>query len=107
MKSHIQGLFILLGVGIALMVLANIAAPVVGNAFGEDGAIVAESAAEDVVDLAAAEQEIVVPLTGEEVADLIVFLAGDKAAFITGTEIVIDGGRLAAIYPESLRRTLF
>lgn len=43
----------------------------------------------------------------EEVADLIVFLASDKAAFITGTEIVIDGGRLAAIYPESLRRTLF
>lgn len=68
MKSHIQGLFILLGVGIALMVLANVAAPVVGNAFGEDGAIVAESAAEDVVDLAAGEEEIVVPLTGEEVA---------------------------------------
>lgn len=68
MKSHIQGLFILLGVGIALMVLANVAAPVVSDAFGEDGAIVAESAAEDVVDLAAAETEIVVPLTGEEVA---------------------------------------
>lgn len=41
-----------------------------------------------------------------EVADLIVFLCSDKAAFMTGTEIVIDGGRLAAIYPESLRRTL-
>ena len=45
MKSHIQGLFILLGVAIALLALANIAAPVLGDAFGEDGAIVAESAA--------------------------------------------------------------
>ena len=68
MKSHIQGLFILLGVGIALLALANVAAPVVGNAFGEDGAIVAESASEDVVDLAAGDEEIVVPLNGEEVA---------------------------------------
>lgn len=42
----------------------------------------------------------------EEVADLVAFLCGDKAAFITGADVVIDGGRLAAIYPESLRRTL-
>ncbi|MEM8705446.1 MAG: peptidoglycan-binding domain-containing protein [Actinomycetota bacterium] len=68
MKSHIQGLFILLGVGIALLALANIAAPVVSDAFGEDGAIVAESTPEDVVDLAAGEEVIVVPLNGEEVA---------------------------------------
>ena len=50
MKSHIQGLFILLGVAIALLALANIAAPVLGDAFGEDGAIVAESAADDGAD---------------------------------------------------------
>ncbi len=67
MKSHIQGLFILLGVAIALLALANIAAPVLGDAFGEDGAIVAESAADDGADLAA-EEAIVGPLDGEEVA---------------------------------------
>ena len=66
MKSHIQGLFILLGVAIALLALANIAAPVLGDAFGEDGAIVAESAADDGAD--PAEEAIVVPLDGEEVA---------------------------------------
>ncbi len=49
MKSHIQGLFILLGVGITLLALANIAAPDHGAALGEEEAIVA-------------------PLDGEEVA---------------------------------------
>lgn len=96
MKSHIQGLFILLGVGIALMLLANIAAPVVGNAFGEDGAIVAESAAEDVVDLAAGETEVVVPLTGEEVALLQANLTdlGFDPGPIDG---ILGGGTRAAI----------
>ena len=68
MKSHIQGLFILLGiVAIAQLAMANIAAPVLSDAFGEDGAIVAESSADDGADLAA-EEAIVVPLDGEEVA---------------------------------------
>lgn len=40
----------------------------------------------------------------EEVAKLILFLCGDDAAYITGTEVVIDGGRLAAIYPKSLTK---
>jgi NAD(P)-dependent dehydrogenase (short-subunit alcohol dehydrogenase family) len=40
----------------------------------------------------------------EEVAKLIFYLCGDDAAYITGTEIVIDGGRLAAIYPKSLTK---
>ena len=69
MRSHIQGLFVLLGVAIAVLVLARIAAPVLGDAFGEDGAIVAESAdVDDVVDLASAETEVDLPLTGDEVA---------------------------------------
>ena len=69
MRLHIQGLFVLLGVAIAVMVLARIAAPVLSDAFGEDGAIVAESSdVDDIVDLAALETEIVVPLTGAEVA---------------------------------------
>ena len=38
----------------------------------------------------------------EEVAELIVFLCGPHAGYVTGTEIVIDGGRLAAVYPKSL-----
>ncbi len=71
MRFHIQGLFVLLGVGIALLVMARIAAPVLDDAFGEDGAIVAESSdAEDIVDLAAAETEADLPLTGDEVAVL-------------------------------------
>lgn len=70
MRFHIQGLFVLLGVGIALLVMARIAAPVLDDAFGEDGAIVAESSdAEDIVDLAA-ETEVDLPLTGDEVAVL-------------------------------------
>lgn len=71
MRLHIQGIFVLLGVGIAVLVLARIAAPVLSDAFGEDGAIVAESSdVDDVVDLAALDTEIVVPLTGDEVAAL-------------------------------------
>lgn len=71
MRFHIQGLFVLLGVGIALLVMARIAAPVLDDAFGEDGAIVAESSdAEDIVDLAATETEVDLPLTGDEVAVL-------------------------------------
>jgi NAD(P)-dependent dehydrogenase (short-subunit alcohol dehydrogenase family) len=31
----------------------------------------------------------------EEIAQTIVFVASDKASFITGTSIAIDGGRLA------------
>ena len=31
----------------------------------------------------------------EEVADVIAFLASDDARFITGTEIVVDGGMTA------------
>lgn len=71
MRSHIQGIFVLLGVGIAVLVLARIAAPVLSDAFGEDGAIVAESAdVDDVVDLAALETDLDVALSGDEVAQL-------------------------------------
>jgi len=35
--------------------------------------------------------------TAEEVAELIAFLSSDKASFITGTEVKIDGGMLAAL----------
>lgn len=71
MRSHIQGLFVLLGVGIAVLVLARIAAPVLSDAFGDEGAIVAESAdVDDVVNLAAADAELEVALTGDEIAQL-------------------------------------
>lgn len=67
MRSHIQGLFLLLIVGIALLGLAKYAAPIVQEAIGEDGALQAESAPEDDVDLAALNAEIDLPLNGDEV----------------------------------------
>jgi NAD(P)-dependent dehydrogenase (short-subunit alcohol dehydrogenase family) len=37
----------------------------------------------------------------EEVASVVSFLASDASSFITGTEIVVDGGLLAALTPPS------
>jgi len=33
----------------------------------------------------------------EEIADLVLYLSSDKAAFITGSNITIDGGQTVAI----------
>ena len=33
--------------------------------------------------------------TTQDMADAVLFLLSDKASFITGTELVVDGGRLA------------
>ncbi|NCG25576.1 MAG: hypothetical protein GWP47_15790 [Actinobacteria bacterium] len=67
MRSHIQGLFLLLLVGIALLGIARYAAPVVQEALGEDGALQAESAPEDLSDLGAIDVEVDPPLNGDEV----------------------------------------
>jgi len=75
MRSHIQGVFILLIVGIALMGTARIAAPVVREALGDEGAIVAESSdVEDVVDLSISAIEPDAPLNSEEVGVLQLYL---------------------------------
>jgi peptidoglycan hydrolase-like protein with peptidoglycan-binding domain len=75
MRSHIQGVFILLIVGIALMGTARIAAPVVKEALGDEGAIVAESAdVEDVVDLSISLTEPDAPLDSDEVGVLQLYL---------------------------------
>jgi len=75
MRSHIQGIFILLIVGIALMITARIAAPVVKEALGDEGAIVAESAdVEDVVDLSILLAEPDAALDSDEVGVLQLYL---------------------------------
>jgi NAD(P)-dependent dehydrogenase (short-subunit alcohol dehydrogenase family) len=33
----------------------------------------------------------------EEIADLIAFLASDRAGYITGTSILVDGGHIRAL----------
>ena len=39
--------------------------------------------------------------TPEEVADILVFLASDKCAYMTGTRITVDGGALLPVVPEN------
>ncbi|HEX8096589.1 MAG TPA: SDR family oxidoreductase, partial [Pyrinomonadaceae bacterium] len=43
--------------------------------------------------------------TSEEIADVVTFLCGPKAAFITGQNIIVDGG-LSLGWHESLARGL-
>ncbi len=64
MHSHIQGLFLLLIVAIALITATRFAAPVVEEAFGPDGALVAVPVDEDT---SVEQKESDDPLTGDEV----------------------------------------
>lgn len=43
----------------------------------------------------------------EEIAKVILFLAGDDAAYITGTNLAVDGGWLHQHFPLSLKRQNF
>ena len=53
--------------------------------------------AQDIVDSAAAGSETGRFTYPEEVADLVVFLAGGRAANITGADFVIDGGLIKTL----------
>lgn len=70
MRYHVQGVFILLIVAIGLLFTARLAAPVLSDAFGDDGAIVAEGSEVDDTDLASDEVPADEPLTGEEVGQI-------------------------------------
>lgn len=97
MRSHIQGVFILLIVGIALMGTARIAAPVVKEAFGDEGAIVAESAdVEDVVDLSVAAVEPDEPLNSDEIGTLQLYL----------TDLGFDPGPVDGLMGDNTRSAI-
>jgi len=68
MRTHIQGVALLLILAVALWGAVTLAGPALGDAFGDDGAVVAESA-EDVVDLATGETDVEpeLPLTPEDI----------------------------------------
>jgi len=96
MRSHIQGLFLLLIVGIALLGMARYAAPIVSEALGEDGALRAESAPEDLIDLVALEAELDEPLTGDEVGIIQAHL----------TRLGFDPGPVDGLMGPSTRTTI-
>ena len=44
--------------------------------------------------------------TSEEIAKLVLFLASDESSFITGSEVVIDGGFVSCAATKELMRTV-
>ena len=71
MRYHIQGVFVLLIAAIGLLVAARFAAPVLSEALGDEGAIVAEGGeVEDDFDLTSDEVPTDAPLTSDEVGQI-------------------------------------
>lgn len=71
MRAHMQGAIILVALGFVLLALLAISNPILSDAFGENGAIVAESSEEtDSSDEGEEIDPLAVPLNGEEVAQL-------------------------------------
>lgn len=74
MRNHVQGLGLLVVLAAAVWGMARLAAPAVGNAFGDDDSDVSATA-EDIVELSASDAES--DLTAEEVFGLQWYLTLD------------------------------
>jgi Short-chain dehydrogenase involved in D-alanine esterification of lipoteichoic acid and wall teichoic acid (D-alanine transfer protein) len=57
--------------------------------------LVGRNAMSDALDQLAAQAPAGRPATAEEIAEAIVFLATDRASFIHGAKLAVDGGRSA------------
>lgn len=69
MRTHIQGVFLLCLLAAALWGMTRLASPALTEAFGEDGALRADSG-EDLIELTVDGNRIDEPLTGDEMTRL-------------------------------------
>lgn len=95
MRSHIQGLGLVAGVAVAVVLLALIARPTLDDAFGENGAVRAEEAV-DIVELSA-EGEVLDPVLSADEVTTLQFLIGIEGIETGGLDGVMGPGTRGAM----------
>ena len=78
----------------------NVAAVITADPHGERPYIATEYVPGDPLDKVVDERG---PLGAEEMADLLAFCAGDRAGYLTGTDILNDGGVIASLTERARR----